>query len=144
MFAGSIATLWLAALLSVSPTVRPQNPDRAEFCSAGSDVARFSVLRENILSKLGMFVPSNNLTSQWSSHESVHNASRRVDPALVTAYEAVSRALEEEDSTVPPGCARGRGTTAFAKRISLFFPVECSVTYMHSATPESEEGHQGI
>lgn len=139
MFSCGIATLLFAALLSVSPTVRPQVPDRAEFCSTGSDVKRFSVLRETILSKLGMLLPAN-ITSQWTSRDRLQEASRRVDPALVTAYETASRALEDEDSSEPLSCAksgRGRGTQPFAKRISLFFPMESGITYMHSATPES-------
>lgn len=146
MSAFSIATFWFAAatLLCTPPTVRPQVPYSADFCSAASDVKRFSMIREDILSKLNMHLPYN-ITSQWWSHDRVQNTSRNVDQALVKAYEAVSRALAEEDSTEPTGCAkagRGRGTPAFAKRISLFFPVESSVVYMPSEAPA--HGEQGM
>ena len=105
--------------------------DSGSVCSAEDDAgpARLSVIREEIISKLSHFL-SFNVTSQWREVDvSLQNETRRVDPALVTAYEAVSRVLAEEDSAEPTGCAkadRGRGTPVFAKRLSLFFAVNAS------------------
>ena len=107
-------------------------------CNAGAGdggVSRLSAIREGIISKLSLFL-SPNITSQWfNADSSVQNQSREVDPALITAYHAVSQVLAEEDSAEPTDCRksdRGRGMPAFAKRISLFFASNSSVLYMPS------------
>ena len=136
----SIGALWFTVLLV--PTVRTLSLARDDSCSAGSDAARVSLIREDILSKLSIFL-STNTTLQWpSSRDSGRDSFKKVDPTLIAAYEAASRALDVGDSASPPDCAntdRGRGTPAFAKSISVIFPVDDGVTYMPSEMVENRE-----
>ncbi|CAI8028014.1 hypothetical protein GBAR_LOCUS15967, partial [Geodia barretti] len=109
-------------------------------CSARTDDRRLSAIRDNILTKLSPFLPFD--TSHWWSggEESAWNGSRSVDPALLSAYEALSQVLDGEDE--PTSCIqpdRGRGTPAFAKRISLFFPVNDSVIYAPLERHQTDE-----
>lgn len=106
--------------------IRPYLADAdSTTCSAAADEARFAAMREDILVKISS-VLSLNVSSEWMSHESVQNTSRQVDPALLSAYRAASRALEGTDEA---DCERGRGTP-FAKHIAVLFPINSSVAYM--------------
>ena len=139
--------LWvvtIAAIVVLPTQVRPQVSNSANsvpgLCSARTDDRRLSAIRDNILTKLSPFLPFD--TSHWWSggEESAWNGSRSVDPALLSAYEALSQVLDGEDE--PTSCIqpdRGRGTPAFAKRISLFFPVNDSVIYAPLERHQTDE-----
>jgi hypothetical protein len=121
----------IAALVVLPTQVRPQVSSSANavpgLCSDRTDDRHLSAIRDDVLTKLSPFLPFNT-SHRWSGgEESAWNGSRSVDPALLSAYEALSQVLDEEDE--PTSCDRGRGTPAFAKRISLFFPVNDSVFY---------------
>ena len=135
MFAnrGNGTLFWFAVflyLLAYTPMIRPQDPYGADtdgmMCSAAADETRFAAMREDILVKLSSFL-SLNASSEWLSHDSVQNASRHVNPALLAAYAAAARVLEEEEEDAD--CGRGRGTP-FAKRVAVFFPTNSSAVSM--------------
>lgn len=130
----SIAVLWFAAaLLSNLPTIRPQQSadiNTLDLCSANDDIARFSAIREDLIAKMNLLMSVNITEELPLSYDTTLNASREIDPALLTMYEAASKALHAEEEL--SGCDRGRGTPSFAKRISLFFPVSSSVIHMPS------------
>lgn len=130
----SIAMLWFAAvLLSSLPTIRPQRSadiKTLDICSANDDITRFSAIRKDLIAKLNLFMSVNITEESPLSYDSLPNVSRGIDPALMTVYEAASKALLAEEE--PSVCDRGRGTPSFAKRISLFFPVNSSVIHMPS------------
>ena len=137
----------IAAFVVLPIQVRPNSADTTSsampgLCSARNDNRRLSIIRDDILSKLSPFLPFDSTSQQWSGgQEGARNGSRNVDPALLSAYEALSQVLSEEDSAEPTGCDRGRGTPAFAKRISLFFPVNHSVFYAPLEKQRKDEGN---
>ena len=137
-----VAAAALLPLLLALPQFS-QEDEEADLCNAWGDDQRFSVIREDVLSKLSALLPFN-FTShqQWPSEEAV-NISRTVEPGLMAAYEALSKVLEEDE---PASCSaepgRGRGTPAFAKRISLFFPVNDSASYSGSTEREQHHKHE--
>lgn len=102
---------------------------KLDICSSWDNSRFYSVLREDVLAKLTPLLPFN-LTSEQPS-ESDRNSSRNIDPAMLSAYEALSQVLSDRDSAEPASCSQpdgGRGTPAFAKRISLFFPETTNVS----------------
>ena len=102
----------------------------AETCSDWSVDRRFSVIREDVLSKLSALLPFN-FSSGWQSggRDGGQNDTGSLDPGLLAAYEALSQVVDDGE---PTSCAarpeRGRGTPPFAKRISLFFPTNSTAT----------------
>lgn len=147
MFAySSIAVFVAAALLCNLPTIRPQHSDDiGAVCSANDDETRFAVIREDLIAKLNPFMSVNITEESNLTYDSLSNASREMDPALLTVYEAAARTLRTQPEEDLPSCNRGRGTPSFAKRISLFFPASSGVTLMPSEIlEENTYGKYGV
>lgn len=146
MFSYSSIAVFAAALLSGLPTIRPQDSvDIETVCSADDDIARFAVIREDLIAKLNPFMSVNITEESNLIYDSLSNVSREIDPALLTVYEAAARALRTESEEELSSCDRGRGTPSFAKRISLFFPASSGVTYMPSEIlEENAYGKYGV
>lgn len=145
--------VWIFAVVAlvVLPTqVQPRASDSEDassavpgVCSSWSSNRRLSAIRDDILSKLSPYLSFDSTSRQFAGGDNdTGNGSRSVDPALVSAYEALSQVLTTEDSVESAGCIRpdrGRGTPAFAKRISLFFPANASVFYPPSERHQENE-----